>query len=215
MIKQLFNISFVVKETVTEPSHYYTSKFVKYLIQDVVTDNMSILDICAGAGTLGFAILRSCNVKEMSFSEINPNGIESIKATASLKSNRFPRSKIKWWLSDGFKSIPKSEKYDLIIGNPPHQDRPAYNLEDLQGADQDWKFHINFFKECHKYLNPNGKICFIENNGWTYTSPRFFKKMINKYSKLRYDKDYHRFNSPSLFTVIAYQDVPKKEEDLP
>ena len=75
--------------------------------------------------------------------------------------------------------IPESEKWDLVVSNPPHWPCPEDKYhEDIKMFDPDLIIHKKFYGDIHKFLKPNGSILFQENG--RATRPEDFFKMIEK-----------------------------------
>lgn len=140
------------------PSYYANWGYVNYLLANEIKDGMSVLDMWAGSGSLGFFCKSRSNIS-ISFSDINYFAILSMKMT--MEKN--PALKGKVWLSDVFENIPETEKLDLIIGNPPCGRSIFTNFINIGGADNEWISHISFFTNVPRYLKENGKICIVEN----------------------------------------------------
>ena len=86
---------------------------------------LSILDLCAGSGCIGVALAKSFPSASVSFAEIDPAHLLTIKKNIehnlaiNLDSNHKPYQIIE---SDLFQSLPKDKRYHYIISNPPYID---------------------------------------------------------------------------------------------
>ena len=72
--------------------------------------------------------------------------------------------------------VPKTEKWDLIVSNPPH-----FSVDAGQGIlsnDEDWKLHKHFYEQVHQFLTPTGIILFQEN--YLGSTENDFKPMLPK-----------------------------------
>lgn len=134
--------------------------------------NLRILDIFAGSGCIGIAILKHIKKAHLTFAEIDKNLIKQIKI--NLKLNKIPNSKYKVVQSDVFKNIkaglvPPKAGYDYIFANPPYIALKNKHLVQKSVLDyephsalfggKDGLFYIRkFLKDARKYLKPNGKI---------------------------------------------------------
>ena len=125
------------------------------------SDSM-ILEIGTGSGCIAIAISRYCNVNSIDASDISSNALIQAKENIVLhKCNN-----IKLIKSNLYENI--SNKYDLIISNPPYvpeksfkclpaeyQYEPALALK----ADDDGLFIIKkILKQSIDYLNPGGNL---------------------------------------------------------
>jgi methylase of polypeptide subunit release factors len=157
---------------------------------------------CSGPGTLGLSILGSKLADHICLADVYPISLNAIHKTVELN-NIKPYVTV--YLSDNLKSIPETEKFDLVIGNPPHFSTPIQQLEHIDQyhrlyVDDNWKLHQGFFENINNYLLPNAKIILFE-SVWG-SSVHTFRKMItdngfkiNRYgfSKTRPTIDYWWF----------------------
>jgi len=93
-------------------------------------------------------------------SDINPRAIAAIKRTIALNGLE---DQVSVYLSDALEAIPKHERWDLVVSNPPHFDRQQSGEWGLLINDPDWSIHKRFYAQVRCYLNPNGQ-CFIQEN---------------------------------------------------
>jgi 23S rRNA G2069 N7-methylase RlmK/C1962 C5-methylase RlmI len=91
--------------------------------------------------------------------DINSEAIECCRKT--IADNDFGE-KVSLYRSDGLKDIPASERWDLVVGNPPHFADDW--IDDLWTYDRDWHLHREFFALVGGLLNPGGVIVLLENN---------------------------------------------------
>jgi 23S rRNA G2069 N7-methylase RlmK/C1962 C5-methylase RlmI len=63
--------------------------------------------------------------------------------------------------SDNLADIPATERWDLVVSNPPHFDESA---QDLRSSDGGWRIHRRFFGSVGRFLAPGGVIVLQENN---------------------------------------------------
>jgi len=127
---------------------------------------LSILDIFAGSGCIGIAVLKNIKNVKADFADISNKAIEQIKV--NLKLNKIQKDRYKIYKSNQFQDL-KNKKYDIIFANPPYialdrisevqkevlQKEPATALF----AEKDGMFWIKkFLKEAGKHLNKNGAV---------------------------------------------------------
>ncbi len=71
--------------------------------------------------------------------------------------------------SDLFANLPADARFDLIIGNPPHNldqgsaNRHLDTVIYIQAHDPKLEIHRRFFTEAVRHLAPDGLICLLEN----------------------------------------------------
>jgi len=127
---------------------------------------LTILDIFAGSGCIGIAVLKNIKKARVDFADISNKAIKQIKV--NLKLNKIPKKRYKIYKSNLFKNL-KSKRYNIIFANPPYvalnrisevqkevlQKEPATALF----AGKDGMFWIEkFLKEAKQHLNKRGAI---------------------------------------------------------
>lgn len=154
------DINIILYPSVLIPVYYSCWAFINYIANEVLSSKVEhALDMFAGSGIIGFMLKKRNIVENISFADINFWAKKSIEDTI----NDYPFLNGKVWCSECFSGIPSTEKYDVIIGNPPHTDKPFETLELFPGCDPEWKIHSLFFEQAGDYLKNQGKIVLIEN----------------------------------------------------
>ena len=145
-----------------------TEFWVEQAIADVkhsVLDKIKCLDMFAGSGCIGVAVLKNVPESIVDFADLNESAIKQIEINCKL--NNIDQSRYNIIKSDMFKNIGKT--YDYIFANPPYI---AENNKDevqesilkhephsaLFAGEDGLKYVEPFLHEAEKYLNPGGKI---------------------------------------------------------
>jgi hypothetical protein len=122
---------------------------------------------CSGPGFIGFALLAAGICEKLCLADINPRALECIERT--VKRNGL-EDRVTYYLSDNLTAIPESERFDLVVSNPPwfYQINPAHPLyaklrDDLRPNDPGWRLHGDFFRGVGKHLVDGGLVCMSEN----------------------------------------------------
>ncbi len=180
-----------------------TEFWVKKAIREIkIAENSSprILDIFAGSGCIGIAVLKNIKDSFVDFIDIDKRAIEQIEINLSL--NKILKSRYRIYKSNLFKKL-KNKKYDFIFANPPYvakerlgEVEPAvlkYEPKKAFLAGKGGLFFIRgFLKEAKNFLKQNGVI-YLEidpfqkediknillNEG--YKKFKFFKDQFKKY----------------------------------
>lgn len=120
-----------------------------------------IFEYCAGPGFIGFSLLAHNLCERLTLADINPDVVTVCKETIN-KNNL--QAKVSVYLSDCLDGIPESEKWDLVVGNPPHwpSSTDKYH-EDITKFDPDLIIHKKFYRDIHKFLKPTGSVLIQEN----------------------------------------------------
>lgn len=120
---------------------------------------------CAGIGEIGLKLLEKNIVSELVIADINP---EAINTSKNIVKSLGLEKNVRFYISDGLKNIPHTEKFDLVVGNPPNyfnlqkNHRIGFQLyDDLRPMDKNWEIHKDFFDNITNYLNKNA-ILIIE-----------------------------------------------------
>jgi len=97
-----------------------TEFWVRKAVEEL-TENRSpltfILDIFAGTGCIGIAILKNIKNSQVDFVDINRRAIKQIKI--NLKLNRISKGRYRIYKSNLFEKL-GDKKYDIIFANPPY-----------------------------------------------------------------------------------------------
>jgi tRNA1(Val) A37 N6-methylase TrmN6 len=114
---------------------------------------------CAGPGFIGFSLLGHGLCETLCLADINPEAVAACRRT--IRDNALA-ARATVYLSDNLASIPPSERFDLVVGNPPHF--ADVSPGQLRYHDQDWNAHRAFFAAVGQFLSPGGVIVLQENN---------------------------------------------------
>ncbi len=168
-----------------------TEFWVKQIMPEL---KISILDIFAGSGCIGIAVLKNIKNSRVDFADIDKSAIEQIKI--NLKLNKIPKNRYKICQSNLFEKI--KNKYNYILANPPYVARERikevapevlkFEPEIALFSGKKGLFLIKkFLKQEKNYLNNNGVI-FME---FDPLQKEDIKKMLEKfgYKKYKFFKD--------------------------
>jgi 16S rRNA G966 N2-methylase RsmD len=114
---------------------------------------------CAGAGFVGFSAMANGLCENLALADISEEAIKACRHTIA-KNGITDRAVA--YVSDNLRDIPRSEKWDLVLGNPPHH-ADEY-IGDRRGYDEMWGIRREFYKTVAPFLNPGGVIVVCENN---------------------------------------------------
>ena len=114
---------------------------------------------CAGPGFMGFSLLGHGLCETLCLADIN---IEAVAACRRTIRDNALASRVTVYHSDNLQSIPLTERFNLIVGNPPHffDSSPGQ----LRYHDKDWSAHRAFFGTVGQFLEPGGVIILLENS---------------------------------------------------
>jgi release factor glutamine methyltransferase len=155
-------------------TEWWTEKLIEHLEYRFGTSEQPfrLLDLCAGSGAIGLAILSRFPHARVSFSELNSAHTELIRK--NLKRNNLDESRADIRTSDLFENF-KNEYFDIVATNPPYipdsrklDDSVAQYepREALFGGPDGMTIMKKILKDAPKHLNRDGELwmeCDIEN----------------------------------------------------
>lgn len=128
---------------------------------------------CAGLGAFGFHMLGLGIAKHMVFNDYYDYAVEMCLKTAE---NNNMADKVTCYTTHTISTIPSQEKWDLVVGNPPHSwntesyidslDRegiPKNNQSNLTRCilDSEMQTHLDFFKNIKNYITRDADIFIV------------------------------------------------------
>jgi len=131
---------------------------------------MRVLDIFAGSGCIGIAVLKHLPNTTVDFVDSEDNCVEQIKINCEI--NKIAKKRYRVIKGDVFEGwIPGQARddtgYDLILANPPYCVEPNVDLSVLTyepitavigGGSDGLDLVKRFLVEASRYLRPNGQI---------------------------------------------------------
>lgn len=136
-----------------------------------------VFEFCSGPGFIGFSLLANNLCEKLTLADINSEAVEVCKET--IKNNNL-ESKVFVYTSDCLDNIPETEKWDLVVGNPPHwfcADENQYK-KDIRSFDPDFRIHKKFYRDIRRFLKPDGSVLLQENGMATTVDD--FREMIEQ-----------------------------------
>jgi tRNA1(Val) A37 N6-methylase TrmN6 len=133
--------------------------FIPFLRLRHMPRQQRIFEWCAGPGFIGFSMLAHDLAETLCLADINAEAVEACRRTIA-QNNLAGRVSV--YHSDNLKNIPDSERWDLVVSNPPHFTDDW--IGDLRAYDGGWHIHREFFDAVDRFLKPGGVIVLQENN---------------------------------------------------
>ena len=135
----------------------------------------SVLDMGSGSGIIAVAA-KEAGAKSVLAVDINPDAIKLIQS-----------KEIKARVSNLFSKIKQSEKFDLIIFNPPYlpEDKrePKESSRATSGGKRGDEIIIRFLKQAKPHLNKDGKILLLLSSLTPKNEINLLMKELNLKSK--------------------------------
>ncbi len=190
--QEFMKIDFYVDENVLIPQPD-TEIVVEEAIDIINRNKLSkVLDMCTGSGILAISIAKYTDASKITAVDISEKALEVAEKNAISND---VNTKIKFIKSDMFKNI--SEKFDLIISNPPYirtdviktlseevKNEPILALDGgIKGLD----FYNIIAENAKKYLNENGYL--VLEIGYDQKTEVVNLLEAQEYSEIRVIKD--------------------------
>lgn len=136
-----------------------------------------LFEFCAGPGYIGYALLANGWCETLALSDIDGESIATAMRTAAY--NRI-EDRVAGYASDVLDDIPASEKWDVVVGNPPafesHPDKHLAAGDWDRGFDTNWNVRRRFYASVKAHMNPGGVVVMSENVRGS--DPAVFEEMI-------------------------------------
>ena len=152
--------------------------------------DLKILDPCCGNGNFGAYLATKTNLNNIHFNDINSSRIGKCKQILNPP-----------WITnqDAFIIFNQSQKYDLIVANPPYSG----------GSNKNKSLANRFIEAAIDSLKPNGYLCFISPNNWMSfnNNNSTLTKLLNNGQFLVIDHDCKKFfpKVGSSFVIMIWQ----------
>lgn len=118
-----------------------------------------VFEWCAGPGFIGFSLLARGLAETLCLADVNPAAVEACRRTIAANDLA---ARVALYRSDGLADIPETERWDLVVANPPHFVDDW--IGDLWSYDDGWHLHRAFFAAVGRFLKADGVIVLQENN---------------------------------------------------
>ncbi len=191
----------LIPRTETE---FWVEKAIKQ-IQQTKKGTVHCLDLFAGSGCIGIAVLLNIHNSIVDFGEKEKHHIFQISKNLVL--NKINSTRTSVFVSDVFESIP-ARSYDYIFANPPYVDiqnkqlvdRSVFNWEPQEAVfskDGGFFFIKQILKSAYQYLSKNGTI-FLE---FSPVQKNKIKELATAYEyTVDFKKDQYRKYRLAVFT---------------
>lgn len=186
----------LIPRTETE---YWVEKAIEKIRENYKNAPIRILDVFAGSGCIGIALLSRLPNASVDFAEIDETLVEQIKKNLDL--NDIDPSRYRIFASDVFASLPEGT-YDAIVANPPyinpvHEGRVEESVLEhephkaLFAAEEGFALVKKTIEEAPKHLRPGGTL-YLEHDdiqkdaieslaGSVGAEASFYKDQFDKY----------------------------------
>jgi release factor glutamine methyltransferase len=149
-----------------------TEWWAEELVKHVRNRSLRVLDLCAGSGAIGLAILKHCRNAQVSFAELSPEHVETSKK--NIERNGLDVSRASFFSGDLFAPL-AGQSFDIIATNPPYipssRELPDSVAifepnEALYAGGDGLEIIRRIIREAPSHLSPSGELwmeCDIDN----------------------------------------------------
>jgi 16S rRNA G1207 methylase RsmC len=149
----------------------FGQNFIPFLHQRGMPKQQRVFEWCAGPAFIGFSMLAYGLCETLCLADINKLAVRACEKT--IRDNGLS-TRVSVYHSNNLLNIASSERWDLVVSNPPHFLDAAEG--DIRSLDVDWHIHRGFFATVNRFLKPNGVIVLQENNRGS--TPQTFDRML-------------------------------------
>ncbi len=132
-----------------------------------------LCEFCSGPGYIGYSLLAAGWCESLTLCDLDPGAVAVARRTAQYNGLG---DRVAVFESDVLDAIPVSERWDVVVANPPHflpdAGQPASDLR----FDPDWSVHRRFYASVKQHMAPGGVIVMVENVAGA--DPDVFEQMI-------------------------------------
>jgi release factor glutamine methyltransferase len=98
-------------------TEWWTEKLITYLREKFGDESFELLDLCAGSGAIGLAVLHAFPNAFVSLGEINPEHVQTIDR--NIRENNLDDERVVMEAGDLFTPF-EDTQFDIIVSNPPY-----------------------------------------------------------------------------------------------
>lgn len=154
-------------------TEWWTEQLIAHLKERFGDAPFSLLDLCAGSGCIGLAVLQAFKNAHVTFVELSPAHGELIQQ--NIQRNGLERARASIYTGDLFIPLPEDVSFEVIASNPPYipegrvlEDSVVHfePSEALVSGSDGLTLIRRIVTECSSYLAPQGEVwveCDIEN----------------------------------------------------
>lgn len=152
---------------------WYAQDFARAMLHFGIGRCERIFEFCAGPGYIGYNLLASGHCQTLTLADINPRAVEVAQHTALYNGIQ---DRVNVYRSDVLNDIPESEKWDLVVANPPLLHSEGANSVNMLDYDGNGTLQHRFYATVKKFMNPGGLVLMLYKRG--EATPDDFRPMI-------------------------------------
>lgn len=169
-------------------------------------EKLNILELGVGSGCLIISLLKEYKNAKGTAVDISDKALKIAEANAN---NLKVKTRLKLIESDWFENIQSTEKFDLIISNPPYI--PSEQIKTLQTEVKDYEpilaldggkdgldCYRKIAKQSSNFLNNNGYIC-LE------VGQNQYKDIIEIFEKQKFSVEFYKKDLANIERVVCFK----------
>ena len=178
------------------PSTLIPRQDTEVLVEEVCKSakGKKVLDLCTGTGCIIISLAKLCSLKGAVGTDISSEAVEIAKKNAKQLG-----AEVTFYCGDLFLALPKEEKFDIIVSNPPYIPSAVIDtlmpevkeyepMTALDGDSDGLKFYREIIKSARKFLTPQGQLFF--EIGCEQAKEVTTLLLENGFEEIRVKKDY-------------------------
>jgi hypothetical protein len=149
---------------------HFGGDYVTFLRSKGFQKTRRVFEWCAGPGFIGFHLLGSGLCDSLCLADINPESLRCARET--VRRNRL-ENRVTIYEADCTNGIPATERWDLVVGNPPHyggESKLLLGMHEIIYQDPSWRIHRRFLSEAGRYLVEGASVILQENYNFSRQS---------------------------------------------
>jgi hypothetical protein len=134
--------------------------FLRVLIQFGMAPCERLCEFCSGVGYVGYSLLARRYCHTLCCVDLDTPSIEAVKVTAEFNGIS---DRVTAYVSDGLGQVPRSERWDIVVCNPPQLlPRVPSDTDTAVTFDPEWRLHRNLYANLKRFMNPRGLAMLME-----------------------------------------------------
>lgn len=118
-------------------------------------------EFASGPGFIGFSLLAEGLCEHLTLIDCNRQAVDVCLRTAEENGLT---ERVSAHVSDSPEAVPDHERWDLVVGNPPHfKGSKEDYAKDFLSIDPDWSIHRRFYRDVPRFLSSGGSVLLLEN----------------------------------------------------
>ena len=182
----------VLRDQVMRPAD--SASTMKQIEDRGLAQGARVLDLGTGAGLYALQVLQ-LGADQVVATDILPMAIANTVYNAKLMgwSERIDARLVSLEDPGAYSVLHSHERFDLILCNPPGDDRPVARMRDFQDNDPGFQFILSILDGLPQHLTTDGRLLL------TYSNPTGLRVLQDRVKELGYGATFHIGGGPADF----------------